>query len=111
MEELEYLGQLEQILTEHRAFGDSAYIHRQADICYERRLDDLATTVPEAGAVRDALLMASTDQRRRVLGNTVVRFAVNSALRRRADAGRPGLPLDECREVFRATIEWLAARP
>ncbi|MGD0297816.1 MAG: hypothetical protein ABSE86_11925 [Bryobacteraceae bacterium] len=111
MEELQYLRELEQILTEQPTFGDSAYIHLQASNCYEHRLSELSPNEPEANVVRDALQGASAAERNRVLGNPVVRFAVNSALRQIANTPRPGLPLEECREVFRATVEWLVASP
>jgi hypothetical protein len=110
MEEIQYLGALEEILVEHRAFGDSDYIHEQVEICYQRRLDKLSADVPVAGAVQDALCQADACDRRRILGDPAVRFAVNSALRQGETAIRRGLPLDECEEVFRATLQYLEKR-
>jgi hypothetical protein len=51
MEEIQYLRALEEILVEHRAFGDSDYIHEQVEICYQRRVGKLSADVPVAGAV------------------------------------------------------------
>jgi hypothetical protein len=107
MEEIQYLRALEEILVEHRAFGDSDYIYEQVEICYQRRLGKLSVCVPVAGAVQDALCQADTYGRRRIFGDAVVRFAVNSALRQ-CETGIPsGLPLDECEEVLRATLQYL----
>jgi hypothetical protein len=107
MEEIQYLGALEEILVEHRAFGDSDYIHEQVEICYQRRLGKLSDDVQATGAVRDALCQADACDRRRILGDAVVRFAVNSALWQCQTGIRRGLPLDECEEVFRATLQYL----
>jgi hypothetical protein len=107
MEEIQYLRALEEILVEHRAFGDSDYIHEQVEICYQRRLGKLSARVPVAGAVQDALCQADACDRRRILGDAAVRFAVNSALRQCETGIQCGLPLDECEEVFRATLQCL----
>lgn len=110
MEEIQYLRALEEILVEHRAFGDSDYIHEQVESCYERRLGKLSADVPAAGAVQDALCQADACDRRRIFGDAVVRFAINSALWQGQTGIRRGLPLDECEEVFRATLQYLEER-
>jgi hypothetical protein len=101
MEEIRYLRALEEILVEHRAFGDSDYIHEQVESCYQRRIGKLSADVPVAGTVQGALFQADASDRRRILGDPAVRFAVNSALRQRETGIPSGLPLDECEEVLR----------
>src|ERR1700733_5540292 len=107
MEEIQYLGALEEILVEHRAFGDSDYRHEQGEICYQPRLGKLSADMPVAGALQDALCQADACDRRRILGDAAVRFAVNSALRQCETGVRCDLPPDECEEVFRATLQYL----
>ena len=99
MEELQYLKELEQILAGHRAFGDSDYIVCRADRRYEDRLDELSAHLPVAGSVQDALAQACPGVARRVLGDTVVRYAINSALRQFAEAPRMSLSVEDCEEV------------
>jgi hypothetical protein len=107
MEELQYFKEVERILVDHRAFGDADYIHSQGDLRYERRLDELSVHLPVAGAVRDALGEVDATVPHRVLGDTVVRYSINSALRQFAGVPRHSIPLDDCEEVLRATVNWL----
>ena len=107
MEELQYLKELERILAGHRAFGDSDYIVCRADRRYEDRLDELSAHLPVAGSVQDALAQACPGVARRVLGDTVVRYAINSALRQFAEAPRMSLSVEDCEEVLDATLDWL----
>jgi hypothetical protein len=107
MEEIQYLRALEEILVEHRAFGDSDYIHEQVESCYQRRIGKLSADVPAAGALLDALNQADACDRRRIIGDAVVRLAINSALWQGQTGIRRGLPPDECEEVFRATLQYL----
>lgn len=107
MEELQYLKELERILAGHRAFGDSGYIICQADRRYQDRLDELSPHLPVAGSVRDTLAQADPGAARRVLGDSVVRYAINSAIRQFAEAPRMSLPVEDCEEVLDATLDWL----
>jgi hypothetical protein len=105
--ELQHLDVLEAILVEHRAFGDSDYIHEQLHICYIRRLGKIAAYLPAAGQLRDALSRTTVRNRYCIIGETVVRCAIDRALGQLETGTRRGLPLDECEEVFRATIHHL----
>ena len=105
--ELRHWGVLEKILVEHRAFGDSDYIHEQLHVCYIRRLGKVAAYLPLAGQLRDALSRTTIRNRYSVLGETVVRCAIDRALGQLETGIQRGLALDVCDEVFRATIHHL----
>src|SRR5713101_7212305 len=106
MEEMQYLKMLEAILAQHKAFGDSDYIHNRLQVSYQRRLRKISARLPAAGAVLDALCRTGTYNRYRVIGDTVVRCAINDALRQIETETRRGLPLDECEQVFRAIVQY-----
>jgi hypothetical protein len=110
MDEIQYHRELEQIFVNDRAFGDSDYILRQVDICYDRRLSELSAYLPVAGTLRDALTQASAHERRCALGDPTMRFAINSALREMSGVAPPCLPREECEGVFRASTERLQAK-
>src|SRR6516164_3885186 len=100
------LTQLEQILAQH-PFGDSDYITEQLHVCYKRRLQKISSRLPAAGQLLHVLGQADHYWQYRIIGDVVVRCAVNHALRQ-IELGTPyGLPLDECEEVLRATIRLL----
>jgi hypothetical protein len=107
MEEMQYLRTLEEILVEHRAFGDSDYIHEQVDICYQRRLGKLSAHLPLAAAAMDAVCRADPCHRRLIFSDTVARFTINTALQQSESGTRHSLPIDECEEVFRAILRYL----
>ncbi len=101
------LKTIESVLARHPAFGSSAYIHEQAQICYRRRLGKISAYLPVAGHLLNALERAPTRSRHDVLGDTVVRCAIQHALKQCETKTQYGFPLDECERVFRATIEHL----
>jgi hypothetical protein len=106
MEELQYLTAIERILAQHRAFADSDYIHQRLQITYQRRLSKISVRLPTAGAVLDRLCRTDTYNRYRVIGDTVVRCAIDDALRQIETETHHGLTLDECEEVFRAIVQY-----
>lgn len=107
MEEIRPLEMLEQVLGQHRAFGNSDYIHEQLQVCYKRRLNKISAYLPVAGQLLDALCRADNHSRYRVIGDTVVRCTVQHALKQLETGTQYGLPLDQCEEVFQATIRHL----
>ena len=107
MEEMQYLQMLEAILVQHRAFGDSDYLHKQLQVCYERRLTKISARLPAAGALLDALCRTDPYTRYRIIGDTVVRFAINDALRLIQTEEGHGLPLDHYEELFHAMVRCL----
>src|SRR5260370_38989677 len=101
------LESIEDVLANHRAFGNSHYIHEQLHICFQRRLSKISAHLPVAGQLLDALSRADPYVRYRTIGDTVVRAAIQHALSQIETGDRYGLPLSECEEVFRATIRHL----
>ncbi len=85
-----------------RPFGDSSYIQGQMHAAFMRRLTDLAVDFPVAGDLRIALNTADHHTRYRVLGDPVVRAAIQQALGHRIDGASVTLSLQECGEVLEA---------
>lgn len=108
MEEIQYLTNLEKILAQHRAFGDSAYIHQRLQVTYQRRLSKISAHLPTAAAVLDGLCRADTYDRYRVVGDTVVRCAIDDALRQIETEVRHGFTLAECEKIFRTIVQYYA---
>ncbi len=107
MERIQYLEMLEAILAQQRAFGDSDYINEQLQVSYKRRLHKISSHLPVAGQLLDALHRANSYSQYRVIGDTVVRCAINHAFTQLETGSPYGLPPDECEEVFRETIRHL----
>ena len=103
------LKTLETILAQHQAFGNSDYINQRAQICYQRRLRKISAYLPGAGKLLDALNKAGSYSRYRIIGDTVVRCAIQHALKQLETGTQYGFPLNECAEVFQATISHLEA--
>ena len=107
---LELLHAIEQILIQHRAFGDSGYIHEQLRVCAKRRLNKISVHLPVAAQLLEALCRADGYSQDRVIGDTVVRSAIEHALTQVETGTQYGLSLDQCEEVFRATCRHLEER-
>jgi hypothetical protein len=107
METEPLLGAVEAELAGHQAFGDSDYIHRQLHACFERRLGKIAVHRPVAGQLQNALSQTDPYSRYRVIGDTVVRSAIQHALSQLETGSSYGLPLTECEDIFRATLRHL----
>ena len=102
------LKTIETILTEHQPFGDSDYIHRRLLVCYQRRLRKISTYLPVASQLLIALNKSPIYKRHQAIGDTVVRCAIQHALKQ-LETGTPyGFTLKQCEEIFRATIHHLA---
>jgi hypothetical protein len=106
-EDIQSLETYEAILAQYRPFGDSDYIHGQLQVCYKRRLNKIAASLPVAGQLLEVLDDASAPSQRHVIGDTVVRCAIQHALRQIKTGTPYGLPLDQCEEIFRETISHL----
>ena len=90
-----------------RPFGNSANIIEQLHVRYKRWLGTISAHLPVAGKLLDALCRADTYRQYRVIGDTVVRRAIQYALTTIKTGTQFGLPLEQCDEVFRATIRHL----
>jgi hypothetical protein len=103
---MENFGALDEMLAQH-PFGNNDYITQQLHACYKRRLGKISVRLPVAGQLLEALDGAETYDQYRVIGDTVVRCAINHALKQIETDTEYGLPLDQCEQVFRTTIRLL----
>ena len=101
------LDRFDALLAQHRPFGDSDYLHEQLQVRYKHRLTKISALLPAAGELSCALDEAHPDTRYRVVGNPVVRHAIQQALRHVVHSAQDHLSLAECEEVFRETIRHL----
>jgi hypothetical protein len=97
------LETIETILARHQVFGDSDYINEQLRRCYKRRLGKISAYLPAGGELLSALDRAPDHNQYRVIGDTVVRCAIQHALKQLETGTEYGLPLDQCEEIIRAT--------
>jgi predicted O-methyltransferase YrrM len=93
-------GVVEDVLASHAAFGDSLYIKDQFHVCQMRRLKVVANRFSSAGRLFLALEGADASSRYRLLGNTVVRCAIQHAHTQIETNAQYGLSLVECERVF-----------
>lgn len=94
MESSSSFDQFDALLVRH-PFGNSAYVHEQLHKCYKRRLNKLAQRLPVAGQLLDALERADPYIQHRVIGDTVVRCAVQHALTQTETGVQTGFPLEQ----------------
>jgi predicted O-methyltransferase YrrM len=93
-------GVIEDVLVSHPAFGDSAYIQDQFQVCQMRRLKVVADRFSSAKKLLVALAGADASNRYRLLGNTVVRCAIQHAHTQIETNTQYGLSLVECEGVL-----------
>ena len=103
------LGAVETALVTHRAFGDSGYIRDQLAVAYRRRLHKVGASVPAARQLAQQLDGAAPARQRQLLGDTVLRCAVQHAMRQLHLGDDYGLPLPQCAILFQAAGEHLRA--
>jgi hypothetical protein len=84
-------------------FGSSDYLTEQMHVAFKRRLGKIAVHMPPAAQLADALDRADSHAQYRVLGDMVVRCAIQHALKQLETGDHWGLPLDMCEEIFSAT--------
>jgi hypothetical protein len=97
------------LLTQHRPFGDSVYLHEQVQARYHQRLLKIAADLPIAVALSGALESATPYRQYRTLGDPVVRHAVHQILRHvwhgsEGQSAVDGLSLAGCEEILRETV-------
>lgn len=108
VETLQTLRVVEEALVEHRAWGDSSYIREQLEASFGRRLEAVAPHLQAAGQLLAALQDVDTPTRNRIVGNTVIRCAVQHAHLRVSSDAEYGLSVSECEAVFETTLQHLA---
>jgi hypothetical protein len=101
------LDTFDALLAEHKPFGDSGYLREQLEVRYIQRLEKLASPIPIAGELVRALGDTPAHARYRILGDPVVRHAIQQALRQVVRGTQDGMPLADCEEVFRGAIRQL----
>lgn len=106
---MDVLDAVETALVRHRAFGDSHYIRDQLAVAYRRRLHKLGDTLPEAARLAGLLDAAAPARRRQLLGDTVLRCAVQHAMRQLHLGDDYGLPLPQCATLFQGAGAHLRA--
>ena len=106
---LDVLDAVETALVRHRAFGDSNYIRDQLAVAYRRRLHKLGSTLPEAERLASLLDAAPPARQHQLVGDTVLRCAVQHAMRQRHLGDEYGLPLPQCAALFQAAEAHLRA--
>ena len=92
-------------------FGNADRIIEGLHVRYQRRLDRIAANLPVAGELLHAIRQADSDRQYRALGDTVVRCAVHYALTFFETGAQLGLPIEQCADVFRATLRHLDNDP
>jgi hypothetical protein len=97
---------LDGILANH-PFGNSNYIIQQLLICYKRRLGKISACLPAAGELLQNLNKLDAVSQRQVIADTVVRCAVQHAMRQIETGEKYGLPLERCQQIFEETIRYI----
>ena len=101
------LDAVETALVRHRAFGDSLYIRDRLAVSYRRRLHKLRAALPQAGLLADLLDRTPAVRQRQLIGDIVLRCAVQHAMRQLALGDAYGLPLPQCGALFGLAAEHL----
>ena len=100
------LQPVDDLLTQH-PFGNSDYTSRQLRIAYRRRLAKIASQLPVAAELLNELRSVDDMQQHHILGDTVLRCAVDHALVQ-VSAGRAyGLPLARCEELIADAVQYV----
>ena len=108
VETLQTLRVVEEALVGHQAWGDSPYIREQLEASFRRRLEAIAPRMPAACQLLAALQDVDVSTRNRIVGNTVIRCAVQHAHLRISSDADYGLYVSECEAVFETTVQHLA---
>jgi hypothetical protein len=110
----------ETALVQHRAFGNSRYIRSQLAVTYRRRLRKLAATMPAARRLADVLDddaqtspgRGGSTRQHQLIGDIVLRCAIQHAMRQVIKGDTYGLPLSLCAALFdAASAHWSADLP
>lgn len=102
----EALTQLDSLLA-GTTFGNSDYITHEMHLSCKRRLTKIATGLPIAERLLELISRADPYTQYRVLGDTVVRCAIQHAHKQIEAGVEYGLPLKQCHAIFEETIRLL----
>ena len=102
------LDAFDALLARHRPFADSDYLHEQLCVRYKRRLGAISERLSVAADLSRALERATPHCQYRVVGDPVVRHAIQQALRQVVKGTHDGVPLEACEEILRETVRHLS---
>jgi len=91
---------LDRILSQARPFGDSEYIDQQMRHAFTDRLSEVGNQLPAARRLLRLLEQTDSQHQRLVLGDPLLRAAIQQALTQIVTGAQVVLSLDECSEVF-----------
>ena len=94
------IREIEKSLVDSRPFGNDRSITDEFAASFIRRLLVLGQSVPAAGSLADALNGAAENRRIELLGDTVLRCAIQHAHRQVLTGKAYGLKLDDCEALF-----------
>jgi hypothetical protein len=98
------VARFDAILSQHRPFGDSGYIHEQRRIAYKRRLEEIGSHIEVARQLLNLLTQADAQSTYGVLDDPVVRSVIQQILGWIVTDNQMVLPLEQCEEVLRETV-------
>jgi hypothetical protein len=104
------ITRFDAILSQGRPFGDSSYIQEQMQRAFKNRIEELGTSLLVARELSAVLNQADARGAYRVLGDPIVRGAVQQALWQILTGTHMALPLERCEDVLRETILHLRTR-
>jgi hypothetical protein len=95
------LNEFDAVLS-RRPFGDSTYLHEQMHAAFRRRLESIGPSVPAGRRLLSALEQADPQAEYRVLGDPLVRRAVQQLVIEEAAGHRRQFPPHLCAQVLEA---------
>jgi len=98
------LTQFDVIFSSAVPFGDGAYIQGQMRSAFKRRLKDIGAVLPVALDLLHSLSQADPQIEYRVLGDPVVRAAIQQALGSVVTTDPMVLSLEQCEEILGETV-------
>ncbi|MFI1971044.1 hypothetical protein [Streptomyces cinnamoneus] len=100
---------MDAVLARGRPFGDSGYLREQTQAAFTFRLEKMAAFLPVARPLLTALERAGEPARYRVLGDPLVRYALQQLLTRFVTGRRAALAFEVCEAVLAETAHRLTA--
>ncbi|KAB1987544.1 hypothetical protein [Streptomyces triticiradicis] len=85
-------------------FGDSEYLQQQMHAAFKRRLEHISTSIPAGHRLLTTLKQVDRQTEYRVLGDPLVRRAVQQLVVEEAVGAKPQLPPQLCAQLLDATV-------
>jgi hypothetical protein len=90
-------------------FGDSKYLHQQMHAAFKRRIENISTSVAAGHRLLTTLQQVDRQTEYRVLGDPLVRRAVQQLVVQQVAGGTPQLPPQLCAQLLDATAHRIEA--